>query len=60
VGGSTRGRVRIPSRIIFHSLRLTPATALAAKIPRKKVTPMEREAVFMEIRIGEISTLKRP
>jgi hypothetical protein len=25
------------------------------KIPRKKVTPMESEAVCMEIRIGEMS-----
>jgi hypothetical protein len=53
VGGRTRGRVRRPSRIIFHAFRRTPATHLAARSPRKKVTTIAAVAVLMEIRMGD-------
>jgi hypothetical protein len=43
----------MPSRIIFNSFRLIPATALAVRIPRKKVTTMAAEAVFIETRMGD-------
>jgi hypothetical protein len=47
--------VKIPSRIILNSLLLVFATSLARKSPKKKVTSMETEAVFREIRTGEKS-----
>jgi hypothetical protein len=43
----------MPSRIILIPLRRIPATARAARIPRKKVTPIAAEAVFKETRIGD-------
>lgn len=55
VGGSTMGRVKIPSSTILSFLERTATTALAVHTPRKNVTAMDSDAVFIEIRIGDQS-----
>jgi hypothetical protein len=60
VGGNTSGRVRMPSRIIFQRFRRISATIFAAKIPKKNVSTIAADAVFMEISRGDVSIYRGP
>ena len=55
VGGSTRGSVRMPSRIILARPSRMLTTSHAARIPRKNVIKIDRLAVFIDIQTGDQS-----
>jgi hypothetical protein len=53
VGGSTKGRVRIPSINILTLSDFIPATNFAAYMPKKNVITMDTDAVLRDIRMGD-------
>ena len=57
VGGKTKGMVSSPSIILLIPSLLIFTTNFAAKIPRKNVIKIDTVAVFIDISIGDISTL---
>jgi hypothetical protein len=57
VGGNTIGSVKIPSNTIFKVSFLILTRIQATIKPTKKVMKIDRLAVFIEMKIGDQSTM---
>jgi hypothetical protein len=57
VGGNTRGNVKTPSSTIFIMSFFSLTSPQATNKPTKKVTKIDRLAVFIEMKIGDQSVM---